>query len=417
MRLEEFNFNNENCRYCYGRLLLVKNLGNFISCGKFSDTIDESIESGYLRLAICEICGLVQLEENFNQTLLYNNHYGYASALNSSMVSHLSEIAKDLYNHTDKNKKQIKHLDIGSNDATLINLTRKYFESQGDWKLQQLGVDPTAGIYELNYYKSRILVDFFSLELTKRLNEKFDLISSIAMLYDLPHPIDFFLGIKNVLDPSGIWISEQSYIFSMTDKNAFDTICHEHLEYYSVSDINNLCKASELELFDISFNDTNGGSFRFYVQHLGGKNKISPKLKKILVNELTMNKPEELHLMFDRVEEIKIITLNFLEDCKINGRVVHGYGASTKGNTLLQYFGISEKELPFIAEVNQTKFGKYTPGSRIPIISEEESRSKKPYAYLVLPWHFMDSILLREKEFIKDTGTKFCFPLPYWRMF
>ena len=417
MRLEKFNVSNEACRYCSGRLLLVKDLGNFISCGKFLVSADENVESGDLRLAICEICNLVQLEENFNQTLLYNNNYGYASALNSSMVSHLSNIAIDLYNHTDKNMQQVKHLDIGSNDATLINLTRKYFESKGYWKLQQLGIDPTAGIYELNYYKSRILVDFFSLELTNGLNEKFDLISSIAMLYDLPNPIDFFLGIKNMLNTSGIWISEQSYIYSMIDKNAFDTICHEHLEYYSLSDINNLCKATDLELFDISFNDTNGGSFRFYVQHLGGRNKISPKLKKILANELTRNKPEELHLMFSRVEEIKSITLDFLQECKINGQVVHGYGASTKGNTLLQYFGISEKELPFIAEVNQTKFGKYTPGSRIPIISEEESRSKKPYAYLVLPWHFMDSILLREKEFIKDTGTKFCFPLPYWRMF
>ena len=195
MRLEKFNVSNEACRYCSGRLLLVKDLGNFISCGKFLVSADENVESGDLRLAICEICNLVQLEENFNQTLLYNNNYGYASALNSSMVSHLSNIAIDLYNHTDKNMQQVKHLDIGSNDATLINLTRKYFESKGYWKLQQLGIDPTAGIYELNYYKSRILVDFFSLELTNGLNEKFDLISSIAMLYDLPNHIDFFLGI------------------------------------------------------------------------------------------------------------------------------------------------------------------------------------------------------------------------------
>ena len=145
----------------------------------------------------------------------------------------------------------------------------------------------------------------------------------------------------------------------MIEQNAFDTICHEHLEYYSVTDINNLCNYAGLELFDVSFNTVNGGSFRFFVQHVGGRNKITERLIETLSAEKMRDKILELELMFDRVQYLRNLTNKFLLECRDSGREVHGYGASTKGNTLLQYFGITRKEISCVAEINEKKFGKF----------------------------------------------------------
>ena len=412
-----FQTENSRCRFCDNTLKIVKNLGNLGSCGTFLEPGIELFDSGDLKLAICDYCGLVQLEDNFNQASLYNEDYGYNSSLNSSMVSHLLQIAQKL-SHIAKQigLKQVKHLDIGSNDATLINLSKEAFEYAGCVAVDQLGIDPSAYQHQANYRNSNLLLELFTYELSENLTQKFDVITSIAMLYDLPNPKNFFSGVKNILEPHGVWITEQSYIFSMVEQNAFDTICHEHLEYYSVQDIDNLCRSVGLEIFDVEFNEVNGGSFRLYIQHQGGAKKISEEIPLILASEKKRNKSFELEEMFNRVEILKMQTLNFLQDCKYRGREVHGYGASTKGNTLLQYYGITNSEIKYIAEVNKNKFGKMTPGSKIPIISEELSKSLKPFAYLILPWHFSTSILEKERDFINVTGTRFGFPLPEWKL-
>jgi hypothetical protein len=278
--------------------------------------------------------------------------------------------------------------------------------------LVSIGIDPTAEKFNHNYKSSEIIESLFSYDLAKKLELKFDLITSIAMLYDLPNPLDFFAGIKEVLEPNGIWISEQSYIFSMIENNSFDTICHEHIEYYSINNIKDLCIKVGLEIFDIEMNDINGGSFIFYAQHIGGPNKISDKLIKVLINESTRDIELDLLEMFDRVDEIKRRVNVLLQDLTRQGKIVYGYGASTKGNTLLQYFGISTSVMPFIAERNVNKYDKYTPGSLIPIISETEAKASQPYAFFVLPWHFKEGILMRELQFRQEFGTKFIFPLP-----
>jgi hypothetical protein len=272
-------------------------------------------------------------------------------------------------------------------------------------------VDPSGEPFRNSYKNFQLIVDFFNSKIVEKLSSKYQIISSVAMLYDLPDINDFFQGIKNSLADSGIWISEQSYFFSMIKQNAFDTICHEHLEYYTVSDINNFCVANNLSLFDVKFNEANGGSFKFYVSHPGKRSKSSDLLK-ILEWEKARNKTQEIHDMFIGVEYNKMQLMEFLEKCKSNNFEVHGYGASTKGNTLLQYYGISRDLLPMIAERNGDKFGRKTPGTLIPIVSELESKQSKPYAYVVLPWHFKLNIIEREREFIQNTGTKFCFPLP-----
>ena len=367
-----------------------------------------------LELVICQECTLVQLSKDFELNSLYSSSYGYRSSLNESMVAHLNEVSIDALRYFQESD-QIKHLDIGSNDATFINLLKSNCKKNlkaGLTKVSSLGVDPSGDGFKEFYTDSELIISPFNLQSAKDLNDTFNLITSIAMLYDLPDPTDFFTGVKLVLAKNGVWISEQSYFFSMVENNAFDTICHEHVEYYSVSDIYNLCKKVGLELFHVEFDSTNGGSFRVYIQHIGGAAPISDNLKEVLSSELHRDKEKELVLMFERVNSIQKETLNFLEKCSIDGRVVHGYGASTKGNTLLQYFKIDKILLSHIAEKNDKKFGKFTPGTEIPIISEFNSKQQKPYAYLVLPWHFRKSILVREKEFIEKTGTRFVFPLP-----
>jgi len=416
----QFVHENHRCRFCKADLRVIKNFGKIFSCGIFPNSLNQEVESSMLKISICTMCSMIQLQDNYELSLLYTDSYGYQSSLNKSMVSHLSDLANELakYLNNLEKREQYSHLDIGSNDATLINLLRKRLPENHTYPpLIQYGIDPTASPYLNNYQKSQLIVNYFTFELAMSLQQKFKVVTSIAMLYDLPDPIDFFRGIKEILDSDGIWISEQSYFFSMIDENAFDTVCQEHLQYYTLKDIANLCDNVGLELFDVIFNDCNGGSFRFYVQHIGGTNKISDRYLNALRSESIRDKESELLNMLKRVEIIKEKTLQFLSDSRSRGREIHGYGASTKGNMLLQYFGINKDILPFIAEVNKNKFGKFTPGSNIPIISEQQSKLLNPYAYLVLPWHFKKSILERERSYRQSHKTKFCFPLPSFTIY
>jgi hypothetical protein len=408
-----FQTPSDKCRSCKGYLEEIKNLGEFYSCGIFPGSKNQPVDLGKLAIGICIECELVQLLEDYDHTKLYTESYGYRSSLNESMVAHLDSIALEIAAilTEETTSEDFNHLDIGSNDATLINQVRGYAEQNGT-VIMQLGVDPSGDGFRHYYSKADLLVAPFSSEVAAGINQKFKVVSSIAMFYDLPDPRDFVRGIKSVLCEDGVWISEQSYFFRMIEQLAFDTICQEHLEYYSVNDIANICENSGMELFHVEFNDVNGGSFRFYAQHQGGHRSRSNNLENALRNEEERNKRTELQTMFHKVEELKHEILEFLRDCKDRGLEVHGYGASTKGNTLLQYFGITEDLIACIAERNDSKFGKYTPGTLIPIISEIESRSRKPYAYLVLPWHFKSAILKREDDFRNSTETKFCFPLP-----
>jgi len=412
-----FRTDSDKCRFCDSNIQVVKKLGELYSCGIFPKNLSEHVDRGMLSIGICESCSLVQLLEDYDHNSLYTDSYGYRSSLNESMVAHLNEIASEIspmlmaLDH----EKEINHLDIGSNDATLLNQVWEKIKDSGN-KFNQIGVDPSGDGYRRFYKNSDLVVAPFNLDAAREINKKFNIISSIAMFYDLPDPRDFVGAISLALSPDGIWISEQSYFFRMVEQDAFDTICQEHIEYYSISDVMNLCNAAGLELFDVKFNEINGGSFRFYAQHRGGVKLKTPELLAALQIESERDKKQELLAMFERIEKLKDVTVQFLSDCKSKGLEVHGYGASTKGNTLLQYFGIGPELLPYIAERNEDKFGKFTPGTHIPIISESESKSRSPYAYFVLPWHFKEAILTRELEFRQSTDTKFCFPLPKWEL-
>ena len=230
----------------------------------------------------------------------------------------------------------------------------------------------------------------------------------------MPDVSKFVQDIKLCLTNDGIWVSEQSYLLYMIKSNSYDTICHEHLEYYTVKQFKYLCDKYSLKIINISENYCNGGSFRIYITHSDNiKYTEFDNLNKYLENERNLGYDSLVPLNnlneFMNIHKIKI--REFFDKIKKEGKIVHGYGASTKGNILLQYCNITSDDIKCFAEINPDKFGKYTPGTNIPIISEEESLNMKPDYYFICPWHFKESILVREIEKLKS-GIKFVFPLP-----
>jgi len=404
----------KRCRICGNTdLISIINLGNQYLTGVFPASKTESITSGPLELVRCQgnnCCGLVQLRHSYDHLEMYGDNYGYRSGINGSMVKHLNEKVAKIQDLVDLKKGDLV-IDIGSNDSTLL---RSYSKKD----LNYVGIDPAGGKFK-KYYQGHIklIPDFFSSEIvTKNVGKKkAKVITSIAMFYDLEDPIDFAGQVYEVLADDGIWVFEQSYLPAMLKMNAYDTICHEHLEYYCLKQIKWITDKVGLKIIDVEFNLINGGSFSViaakscapYIQNTGLIGKILQKERNSGLDTL---------LPYEKFKERVYKHRNELNDFirKVNkdgGRVL-GYGASTKGNVILQFCDFTEKDIPFIAEVNSDKFGCYTPKTNIPIISEEEAKSMKPDYFMVLPWHFRDNIIERENAHLK-AGGKLLFPLPF----
>ena len=401
----------DSCRVCKSFLLFRSiELGSLVSCGIFQKLSDAQSPSGLLNLAICEECLLVQTDRNFNLDELFKIEYGYESSLNSTMSSHLKNIIEEFKSCNYRTRSQ-NYLDIGSNDGTLINyvVNEQLFD-------KHYAVDPTISKFRKQYSKEVYLFpDFFSFKMAQELDTlggNFDLVTSIAMFYDLPDPNDFVQGITHLLAPNGIWILELSYLYSMINALAFDTICHEHLQYYSVKSLKYLIELHKLKIVKIEKNDSNGGSMRLHISHVSANYE---QLDLTYFLDMEDSNAQEvnlrLHQMMKEVDKNIILVREFIESALSKNNVLHGLGASTKGNTFLQYAGLGKRELPFIAEVNQKKYGKVTPGTRIPIISENDSESMEPNFYLVLPWHFRENIISKKKDFMLGGG-KLIFVFP-----
>ena len=400
----------EKCRVCKGsNLETIIDIGLFYPTSFFPRDKNVSMEKEPLQLALCMECGLVQLNHSFETETLYGSNYGYRSGLNQSMVKHLEEITLHARSLVNLQKGELV-LDIGSNDGTLLkNFT--------DESLNLCGIDPTGKKFA-NYYSPEVnlIPNFFSRDLIKAEygEKKAKIITSIAMFYDLEDPIEFASGICDVLDDEGVWIFEQSYFPSMLDANSYDTICQEHLEYYSLSQIDWILSRVGLKICDIKLTSANGGSFMV----TAAKNKSNVKVNSEKIGYfLSQEKSRKL----DQVETYSEFNSNiqkhrdevkqFISSVKASGKKMFGYGASTKGNVILQYCDLDSSDFPFILEVNEDKFGAHTPGTNIPIISEQEGRSQNPDYLFVLPWHFKENIIKREKEFL-NSGGKLVFPLP-----
>jgi NDP-4-keto-2,6-dideoxyhexose 3-C-methyltransferase len=393
----------DSCRLCgQSPLNSVLDLGNqYISDFVTKDHV-RSGRTAPLELVKCENCTLIQLKDTAPQELLYTGNYWYKSGVTETMKQALRE----LYDVGIKESNlQIGDfvLDIGANDGTLLKNFSGDYKTVGCEPAKNLQIDLVASCdYVLNEMWS-----FQGLEkvINDTVKNKFKLIYAIGMFYDLDNPIEFVSDIEKCLHPDGVFISQLMCLKSMLDANDLGNICHEHIEYYSFESLKYLFEKCGLEIYKIEINNINGGSYRIFAQKykngsISFEENISDNSLEIFKNEIINN---------------KTLCVDFIKNEVILGKKIHLYGASTKGNTILQYYGLSSSDIPFASERSINKVGLYTIGTGIPIVSEDFSRQLNPDFYLVMPWAFIDEFVKRELEWLK-AGGKFILPLPNFRL-
>ena len=399
------------CRMCGNEHLIeVVDLGEHYMTGIFpKHKANHGLNSGPLRLVKChgdQVCGLLQLDHSYDSLDLYGDNYGYRSGLNQQMVAHL--LAK-----VDRIQEMVNFvagdlvIDIGANDGTSLGAYRD--------DLLLVGVDPSGGKFKQHYKKHiQLFIDFFSAKLITDVypRKKAKVITSFSMLYDLEDPLAFAADVSELLDENdGVWVFEQSYMPLMLDRVAFDTICHEHLEYYSLKQIIWMLDHVGLKVIDVDLNQINGGSFSVVAASVNSdRPPLTDKISKLIEAEQTKG----LDTLFpyesfnNQIIKISAELVHFVKLAHAEGKKIGALGASTKGNVLLQYCGFTDKDIEVVGEVNADKIGSYTPGTGIPI-EDEKVVLERHYDYLiVLPWHFKEFFL--QKETFK--GQNLLFPLP-----
>jgi 2-polyprenyl-3-methyl-5-hydroxy-6-metoxy-1,4-benzoquinol methylase len=416
----------------YSPILVTRKTCRICGCSAFSPVVslgDQHISGAFadpkgkppvqrrvpLELVRCDpalderACGLVQLRHTVPPKVLYQS-YWYESGINQTMRDNLAGIAQMAEANVALRAGDLV-LDIGCNDGTLL----KAYRTEG---LRRLGIDPSNVALQARAAGLEVVNDFFSAAAVRQAvpEQKPKVITSIAMFYDLEHPNQFVADIQALLHDQGLWVLELSYLPTMLAMNSFDTICHEHLEYYSLAALERLLAEHQLQVVDVALNDINGGSFRICVGHAG---KIVPapeayaRVQALRLSEFELGLDTDVPYAAFRnnIKQIRKDLLAFLRKAKSQKKVVHGYGASTKGNTTLQYCGVTADLVSAIADRNQRKWGSTTIGTGIPILSEDDSRKQKPDYYLVLPWHFIEEFKQREKAFLARGG-RFVLPMP-----
>ncbi len=402
----------QTCRICASNnLKTVISLGEQYITSRFPNYGDFTTPKTQIDLCVCKECRLLQLLQTTFSSELYEYEYGYRSGISNTMREHLKNYQLEILSIANLQDGDTI-VDIGSNDSTML----QYYSN----KLKRIGVDPTGNQFKEFYGEVELIPTYFTFETFTNVygDIKCKMVSSISMFYDLPDPVQFAKDIYSILDDNGIWTCEQSYILSMLKTNSIDTICHEHLEYYSLHQVKDIADRANLKIIDVKFNDCNGGSFRVYF----AKNNSTVYNENVeLINKI-LNDEIEYGLLNDDVFE------NFMSACDIevkrlrdfidivnkNGKKIYIYGASTKGNCLLQYANIGESDIKYAVERNPKKIGKMT-NTGIAIIGEETMRENPPDYLLVLPWHFRQEILVREQAFL-DAGGQFVFPFPHFEI-
>lgn len=399
----------DRCRLCGNtELVQVLDLGVQALTGVFPTSREEQVTAGPLRLVKCTgqgACNLVQLGETYDPAQMYGQNYGYRSGLNPSMVAHLQGTISRLLAKQPLRPDSVV-IDIGSNDST----TLQAYPAGG---CTPIGVDPT-GVKFRKYYPPHITLipEFFPSASLRRVmgDRKAAIITSFSMLYDLEDPQQFARSVAQELDEEGLWVFEQSYMPTMLARNSYDTVCHEHQEYYALQQIKWMADRANLKLIDVELNDVNGGSFCVTAARQESRREPAAEVESMLRREREqgLSGLGPYREFARRVAESREALRAFLDAARRSGKRVHGLGASTKGNVILQYCGITDADVAQIGEVNEDKFGAYTPGSLIPIVPEDRVLAEAPDYLLVLPWHFR-RFFLGNARFPKG---KLLFPLP-----
>ena len=357
-------------------------------------------------------CGFVQLRHTTPYDLLYREYF-YKSGVNRTMTEHLKGIVESITEVVDLAEGDIV-VDIGCNDGTMLG----FYPTT----LTRVGFEPALNLREeVSALGISVIPDYFDHEDYLALySQKARVVTSIAMFYDLDDPNAFVDSVRRVLREDGLWVIEMSYFPSMLAANAFDTVVHEHLGYYTIQVMDYLLRQHGFSILKVELNDINGGSFRLYCAHANAVGKyyeVDKSVHELSVKEfeLALETDKPYQQFAARIERIRAQVRDFLETAVQEGKRAYVYGASTKGNSLLQYMGVSERLIVAAAERNPYKWGKYWRGPGMQVVSEEEARATKPEYFLVLPWHFKEEFLEREQEFLRRGG-KFIFPLPEFQV-
>ena len=398
------------CKICKSKnLIKITNLNNQPISSVFLEKRTNNLKKYNINLYECSACKLIQFAKLPPLGEMYGSTYGYRTSLSKLMVNHMKK-KFNKFIKLDNLKKDSNILDIGSNDGTFLN-----FFSKLNKKLNLYGIDPSAFKFK-KYYNNKInlITDYFSYEtITDKISvskKKFKLITSFAMFYDIEDPNKFCKDICKLLDHDGIWALEISYFPSLLKNLTYDQICHEHVTYYTLTTFNNLIKKHDLKIVDFSFNEINGGSVEIVCSRKSNKSQSEHKLlKKYLDDEKRITK-SSYEKFNQRIENTKN-NINQILDLIGNKNDVIGYGASTKGNIVLNHCNLSYKRISYICDANPFKFKKFTPGSNIEIISKKKMRILKPKYLLVLIWSFREEVIKQELEYIKKGG-KLIFHLP-----
>jgi len=406
------------CRVCDGAPVPILSLGNhyvsdFVTPGESDGT------RAPLELVLCRRCHLLQLKHTVPAENMYRN-YWYRSGTNSTMRGALADIANTA--------EQLIHLkegdtvlDIGCNDGTLLAAYKT-------GKVFKVGFDPAENLAPYSRQVADCVVTgFFEAAAFQKhpdlKNRKPKIVTSIAMFYDLEDPKQFVSDIKTVMHPDGLWIVQMSYLPLMLKTNEVGNICHEHLEYYSLQSFEYLLNLFGFEVVDAELNDVNGGSFRAYIRNQSADHGVfsDATYRGLAADRVRALREQEIKLGLDDtraytefafwVERIKEDVVGFIREQVSRGKKVYVYGASTKGNTVLQYFGLDHTLITAASERNPDKWGKVTVGTHIPIVSEADARAARPDYFLVLPWHFIEEFQAREKDYLLGGG-RFIMPMP-----
>jgi SAM-dependent methyltransferase len=356
-------------------------------------------------------CGLLQLREEVEPDLLYRRYF-YRSATSDTMQRDLREVVADICARIALKSGDIV-VDIGANDCTTLG----FYPAN----LRRVGFEPARNIDWSGVDNSIVVInDYFNAAAFRRRfpNETARAVGCNAMLYDLSDPNRFTAEVKSILAPDGLWCIQLSYLpFMLTNMNFYD-ICHEHLSYYSLASLRRLMERNGLRIVDASTNGVNGGSLRAFVTHAddaamrtaAGEARLAALAE--AERALHLEEPQTFRDYFGKIDDLARRVRGFLDAEIAAGRRVFGLGASTKGNVLLQLFGITKEMMPFISERNPEKVGLRTLGTDFELISEERARALEPSAMLVLPWYFKKEIVAREREYL-ERGGKLLFPMPY----
>lgn len=395
-----------NCRSCQSaNIVNILNLGN-LHLSNFTKN-NRKPPKYPLVIILCRNCHLLQLKHNAPQSLLYSENYGYKSGINQTMRSELKEIVEKVIIKTGRLSKKLTVVDIGANDGTLLGYYPKTYE--------RIGVEPVKKLArECKKNASSVVNDFFNYHAIKKMlgTKKADIVTAISCFYDMEEPNTFVADVKKILDDKGIFVIQQNYLVKMLTQNAFDNIVHEHLEYYSLTTLQSLLAEHGLEVFDLELRELNGGSFRTYIG-LVDKHPTSVSVyEQLELEKLISLHRKKIYTDFaNRVKSVKKELYGFIKQKVKEGKKIYVYGASTRGNTLLQYFDLNNKLIKKAVERNPEKWGTKIASVGIPIISEEQARREKPDYMLVLPWFFKEEFLDREKTYLAKGG-HFIFPLP-----